>query len=249
MGIRKHIPNTITSLNLLCGSLGIVAASMGYVQQAFILMLCGATFDFFDGFSARMLGAYSPMGKELDSLADQVSFGLLPGYMLYCVASAGTCTDCVASAGACSNGLCPLCLVPILIAVFSGLRLAKFNIDERQSTSFIGLPTPGSAMVAGGIACYVASRPDEALAAFLGSPVFIAVLSLVLCALLVSEIPMFSMKMHKGDRIGSARIAFAAAAVLSIIAVIALHLHWSLIIAFLFTAYIIINIAEAILKK
>jgi len=104
-------------------------------------------------------------------------------------------------------------------------------------------------MVAGSVACYIVERPADALASFLGSPVVIAILSIALCALLVSEIPMFSMKIHKGEKIGSARIAFAVAAVLSIIAVIAMHLHWSLILAFLFTAYIVINMADAILKK
>jgi len=106
MGIRKHIPNTITSLNLLCGALGIVAASSGHLEQAFILMLAGATFDFFDGFSARALGAYSPMGKELDSQADQVTFGVLPALMLVAVANGG---------GIASGQICPVTLVPLLI--------------------------------------------------------------------------------------------------------------------------------------
>ena len=227
MGIKKYIPNTITSMNLLCGSLGVIAAFGGRLDVAFYLMLGAAVADFCDGLSARLLGAYSPMGKELDSLADMVSFGVLPAMMLH---------RFMVMSG---NGGW-VSYVPMVIAVFSGLRLAKFNIDERQSESFIGLATPACAMICASLTCWmqmelpgglvgvasgVASGVAEAaglagVAAFVpGASVgvmaklmlsawFIPVLSVVLALLLVSEVPMFSMKFKKHeDEAGSCGVA------------------------------------------
>ena len=156
MGIVKNIPNTITSMNLLCGVLGVIASLNGRLELAFVLMISAAAFDFCDGLAARLLKAYSnqsgqrsadhgggavpdsavllkaysEIGKELDSLADDVSFGVLPAVMLFSVSG----TDIVV-----------LKYLPLLLAVFSALRLAKFNLDERQHDSFIGLPTPAAA--------------------------------------------------------------------------------------------------------
>lgn len=236
MSIRKHIPNTITSLNLACGTLGVVSAASGHIDQAFVLMLAGAVFDFFDGLSARVLGAYSPMGKELDSLADEITFGMLPAFMLYQVMPAGVWA-----------------WFPLLITVFSGLRLAKFNIDERQTTSFLGLPTPGCAMVCGSFAAYIAKCPDSKVTALVEQqPWVIAILSVVLCYLLVCEIPMFSMKLHKGEGMSRAmrcRISFAIVAVIGLLVVIVGHQYWSLAIFFAFTGYILINLAVAPFTK
>lgn len=237
MSIKAHIPNTITSLNLACGAAGVVCVGLGHPQAAFCLMLGGAVADFFDGLSARALGAYSPMGKELDSLADQVSFGVLPSVML---------TAVMFGAIGPQN---PLCWIPMLIAVFSGLRLAKFNIDTRQTSSFIGMPTPACAMVCGSLAYFVAACPDSALTALARGCWFIPVLSVLLSALLVCEIPMFSMKMHKGDRIGGRRIAFAAVLLAAAAAAIICKWNWSAIVLTAFTAYIIINVAAAAYSK
>ena len=123
MKIVKHIPNTITSMNLFCRLMGVIFTFKGDFQTAFILMLAAAACDFCDGFAARMLNAYSDMGKELDSLADMVSFGALPALMLHRM---------MIYTG--EDGI--LSYVPLLIGVFSALRLAKFNIDTRQSESF-----------------------------------------------------------------------------------------------------------------
>ena len=160
MNLIKHIPNTITCLNLFSGCMSIVAAIGGDLRTAFIWIVGAAIFDFMDGFAARLLKAYSPMGKELDSLSDVVSFGVAPGMILYSLFSQAAflmnLQGCLA--------LLPFCA--FVIPVFSGLRLAKFNIDERQTTSFIGLPVPAHGII---LACLTSY-------------------------LLVSEIPMFSMK-------------------------------------------------------
>ena len=233
MKIVKHIPNTITSLNLLCGVLGVICSLEGRIDYAFYLMLAAAVFDFCDGFSARLLKAYSDIGKELDSLSDMVSFGVLPSVMLYCLMGD-------------LNPDCWLRLVPLLIAIFSGLRLAKFNVDERQTENFIGLATPSCAILCGSIAYYVTRCPESTIAAWAGVKWSIPVLSVILAALLVSEIPMFSMKFKKGDdgkvKIGSHRIIFAVCALIEIILTIILKQNWSFAVILIFLTYILMNL-------
>ena len=175
-----HIPNVITSLNLLCGALGIVFVCRGNLQTAFWLLAVASVFDFLDGFAARILNAYSPMGKELDSLADVVSFGLLPSFMLYYTYIEAAPYEWMT-------------FLPFVLVVFSALRLAKFNIDTRQTHGFLGLPTPACALLVAAAVLYAPySIPWSIL---LSTPWFIPLLSLVLSFLLVSNIPMFSLKL------------------------------------------------------
>ena len=135
--MKKHIPNTITSCNLICGCIAIYFAMQSAYDFAFYFIIGGAVFDFFDGFAARLLGVSSPIGKELDSLADDVTFGVAPSAVLFSLLRE---TLPVALPG--STLLPYLPFAAFIMAAFSALRLAKFNLDERQSTSFIGLPTP-----------------------------------------------------------------------------------------------------------
>ena len=241
MNITRHIPNTITSMNLLCGAVGVICVFNGEPGTAFLLMLLAAVCDFFDGLSARALGAYSPIGKELDSLADLVSFGLLPSLMLHRMM-----TLLAPQAGL-------LCYVPLLLAVFSALRLAKFNIDERQSDNFLGLATPASAMICGSLTYYIAHDPESFLTRFAGGPVFIPVLTVILCALMVSEIPMFSMKIKKGIQKDSPvyklRVAFAGVIVVSVLLVALLGLNWSMIVLLVFVLYVIMNLINALTMR
>ena len=238
MSIRKHIPNTITSMNLLCGAIGVIVALAGRPDQAFLLMIAAACFDFCDGFAARLLGAYSEIGKELDSLADDVSFGVLPAIMLYKTMQDGGCNFW-------------LSLIPLVLAAFSALRLAKFNLDERQHDSFLGLPTPASAMICGSFACYVFCRPESVLAA---AAVWIApCLAIVLSALLVSEIPMFSFKMGKGiapDPVARMeRISLVSIAAIAAVLTVFTGQHWSLVPLAVFTAYIVISLVFLAVKR
>lgn len=210
-------------------------------------MIAAAVADFFDGFSARLLGAYSPMGKELDSLADMVSFGLLPSVMLYVYLSD------IASIGTWAYA-------PLIIAVFSGLRLAKFNIDERQSENFIGLATPACAMICGSLICYlVTAETETAASAIVSGKYFMPAMSVVLAFLLVSEVPMFSMKFKKKAK-GAAgsglfegynllRVIFAGCIVASVILVLVLRLHWSMIVFMTFISYILINLIGSLFLK
>ena len=138
--MKRHIPNTLTCLNLFSGCLAVVMAFDGQFTLAFAFILLSAVFDFFDGLAARALDAHSPIGKDLDSLADDVSFGVAPASMLFNLLQ----QMAVAQSWGGARALLPY--VAFLIAIFSALRLAKFNNDSRQTTSFIGLPVPANAL-------------------------------------------------------------------------------------------------------
>lgn len=233
MSLKKHIPNTITSMNALSGTIGVVFALQGHPEYGFICMLAAAVFDFCDGLAARLLGAYSPMGKELDSLADMVSFGVLPSVMLIGtmqLKGVDSWTE----------------VVPVFLAVMSALRLAKFNVDERQSTDFIGVATPTAAMICGSL-CYF-SLHSKLLDSLVGSLWFLPAVAVVLGLLLVSEIPMFGMKVAKGHRLLDAkRIVFLCAIVLIIACTAAFRLNWSLAVLGVFVFYILENLVLRVL--
>ena len=238
MKFVKHIPNTITSMNLLCGALGVIFAFKGALDIAFYLMLAGAVCDFCDGLAARLLKAYSPMGKELDSLADLITFGFLPSIMLY------KCMDLYHPGEW-------YCYLPLIIVVFSALRLAKFNIDERQSESFIGLATPACAMICGSFAYIAHFDINNIVGVFTESTWMIPAGSAVLSLLLVSEIPMFSMKFKKGaaSDLKWMRITFIAVAVIALAVTLILGQHFSHAVLFIFLAYVLINLIHGLAGK
>ena len=232
MKIIKHIPNTITSMNLLCGVLGVIFTFQGALDLAFYLMILAAVFDFLDGFAARMLKAYSPMGKELDSLADLISFGLLPALMIHRRLVEGGMTGF-------------WIYVPVIICIFSALRLAKFNVDDRQSENFLGLPTPACAMWCGSL-IYAADRGVMTVAGLLSERYIMIIAPVVLAILLVSETPMFSMKFKKGSEYNKLRLCFIGVIAASAVAILVLKINWSYIVLLTFTAYIILNLLRAL---
>ena len=238
MAWYKHIPNTVTSLNLFCGILGVIFCLQGNLFAAFVMMLASVVFDFSDGLLARLLGAYSPVGKELDSLADMVSFGVLPSLMLMETMILHKAPDATPS----WRDVCYM--IPLLVAVFSALRLARFNIDDRQTESFIGLPTPSSALIAASLCVYIDKTPDSFLAAGAGTPWMLPAVALVLCFLLVSGIPMFSFKFHDGTPLLDRwmRSSIVTVAVILTIAVLVAGWHWSLAILLTFCCYILLNL-------
>lgn len=184
--MKKHIPNLLTSMNVLSGCIACVMAFNGNYLWVVIWVIIAAIFDFFDGFAARMLKAYSPIGKELDSLADMVSFGVAPALIVFRFLSDSptiNTLDCSIAEY--------IPYISFLLVIFSALRLAKFNIDERQSTSFIGLPTPANALFWISL-CYGISERDE----FTQTMSFYPIIALVVIfsLLLTAEIPMFSLK-------------------------------------------------------
>ena len=181
--IKKHIPNTLTCCNLICGAIATHLAFTGREKEALLFIIIGATFDFFDGFAARLLKVSSPIGKELDSLADDITFGLAPSAMVFSLLTSLT-----------ESMACPLATyIPytaFLIAAFSGMRLAKFNLDERQTSSFIGMPTPANALFWGALII----GAQDYLASWSGSTVAIFILILLTSYMLVAEFPMFALK-------------------------------------------------------
>jgi CDP-diacylglycerol--serine O-phosphatidyltransferase len=178
---KRIIPDAITSCNLLCGSIAVFLATQGAFIWAFVFILAGAFFDFFDGLSSRLLKVPSPIGIQLDSLADDITFGLAPAMMLF-------------------SYLRPIlgwwALLALLMAAFSALRLAKFNVDERQQASFIGLATPANAIFWGALCC----MPISVIAYDWIAWVLLG-LSLVSCYLMNAEIPFFSFKSFRKDKV------------------------------------------------
>ena len=184
--MKRHIPNFFTSLNLFSGCIATVMAFNGDYLLVVVWVIVAAIFDFSDGFSARLLKAYSPMGKELDSLADMVSFGLAPSVTAYTFLS-GNLYKITEN----SLLLEYLPYIAFLLAVFSGLRLAKFNVDKRQTESFVGLNTPANALFWVSL-CYGLVHNIPAVSPSLIYIFLVAII--VFSSLMVSEIPMFSLK-------------------------------------------------------
>lgn len=182
--ITRNIPNTITCCNLISGCIATLSAFMGEIHMALLWIIIGAIFDFFDGMSARLLHVSSPTGKELDSLADDITFGMAPAAIVFYEMGIMEYPAFLAPV----QPYMPF--VAFLIAAFSALRLAKFNLDERQAMGFIGLPTPANALFWGAL---LVGAGDFIENTTWMVPVVI-VMILLSCWLLVSEIPMFALK-------------------------------------------------------
>lgn len=183
--ITKKIPNTVTCLNLFSGCIAIVMAFEAKYDLALGFIILSAIFDFFDGLLARVLHAPSPIGKELDSLADDISFGVAPATIVFSFLREPSLVYPEFLLGI--REYLPYCAY--IIAVFSGLRLAKFNIDERQTSSFIGLPTPANALFWGSL---IAGSGEFLLNNI--NAIWIILLALIFSLLLTAEIPMFALK-------------------------------------------------------
>ena len=195
--IKRQIPNLITLGNLLCGVLAILAiTAYGSPRQAALLICLGIVFDFFDGLAARLLGVSSPLGKELDSLADVVTSGVAPAFILFYFTPCGVL---------CDNSIWfdILAYLVFLMPLFAAYRLAKFNLDTRQSHSFLGLPVPANALIWVGLALssenfYTFFETNEdGTVLILSSALVVA--SLIVDVLMVSELPMFSLKFNFKD--------------------------------------------------
>jgi CDP-diacylglycerol---serine O-phosphatidyltransferase len=192
--IMRIIPNFITSLNLASGFAAVIFAAGGDILTASWLIIASMIFDFFDGFSARLLKSYSAIGKELDSLADVVSFGVAPGIIIW-----------ILLRNALSGGNPPAGYVPdpgnfLLIAVAAimpvcaAFRLAVFNLDETQTKSFKGLPSPANAIAVISLVVAAHYSSSSILSWFTGSPVSLSIFALLLSILMVTRIPLFSLK-------------------------------------------------------
>ena len=232
MQIIRHIPNTFTCGNLLCGCIGIVAVFHDNSVLAAYLIGLAAVLDFLDGFLARLLKAYSPIGKELDSLADCVTFGVLPAVIVFDLFRRSFPYTTLEA-----DPVPLLCYLAFLIAIFSALRLAKFNVDTRQTHSFIGVPTPANAIL-------IASLPLIMDSVFFASililnQAFLIGLTLVMSYLLVAEFELFALKFkHYGWAGNQIKYIFL---ILSVVLLGWLHYVAIPLIIFL---YILFSVAE-----
>ncbi|MCU0429506.1 MAG: CDP-diacylglycerol--serine O-phosphatidyltransferase [Cytophagaceae bacterium] len=236
--MKKHLPNALTCLNLLCGCLGIVCCfgpdlyGMESLKTASYFIYAGALFDFLDGFAARWLKVSSEIGKQLDSLADMVTFGLLPSMILFRILSFQSMLE--------DSSWQWSCLAAFCVAVFSALRLAKFNIDTRQSSSFIGVPTPANAVL---ISSFPFIFSSDTMLAW-QHPVILAIGSVLLSLLLVSELPLFALKLKS--------LAWKDNAwKYALIGISVVLLPWlgMLAVPLLFTLYLLFSFAEHYFSK
>jgi CDP-diacylglycerol--serine O-phosphatidyltransferase len=215
MNIKKHIPNFLTCCNLLCGCLGILFTASYQLDIAFYLILAAALFDFFDGFAARLLKVNSPIGKDLDSLADVVTFGVLPGFIMYKMISLTllnsqidvainvfTLLDVLTINNIINNNTFYLPFIAFIIPVFSALRLAKFNNDTRQTDSFIGVNTPANTLLISSLG-YIfintvkyANNTNTIYTSFF-NPYTLIVITIIMSYLLIAELPLFALKFKK----------------------------------------------------
>jgi len=180
--MKKHIPNALTLSNLLLGFIACVFAIQGSIEAASVLILGGMAFDFLDGFVARLLRAYSDLGKELDSLADMVTFGVAPGLILLSLFPEESSYPLLAI------------FISALIPLASALRLAKFNNDTDQKTSFKGMPTPASALTTTGLVISGVYGHVPFVAEIMHNPYFLTSLSVFLSVMMLINVRMISFK-------------------------------------------------------
>jgi len=236
--IKRHIPNALTCGNLICGIFGIIQVFEGNLANASMLIGAALIFDWLDGFIARLLHVTSPIGKELDSLADMVTFGVLPALMMLKLIE-----------NSCTSGTCTLGLfgfykpyIALALAVFSALRLAMFNVDTRQSHSFIGVPTPANGMVVASFPLILAYNPEYS--PYILNFNVLVIYSIIMSYLLVAELPLFALKFKNfGWADNQIKYIFL---ILSVLLLILLKFVAVPLIIFL---YILISVIQNLLKK
>ena len=190
----KHIPNFITSLNLISGFFAIIFAASGDIVSSSWWILAAMIFDFLDGFSARLLKAYSTIGKELDSLADIVSFGVAPGLIIYHLLMNSISLNMPIKAEINSINTWLLMLVSAIMPVCGAFRLAIFNTDSTQTKTFKGLPIPANALAVISVVIAGQNSQSHLFNSFTGSPFLLILFTIILSLLMVSRIPLLSMK-------------------------------------------------------
>lgn len=236
--MKKHIPNILTLLNLFCGCCALVAIFSIELKTALIFLVISAVCDFSDGMVARMLGIKTDFGKEVDSLADMVSFGVVPGAIVYMMLYDKTMLPTIDTPLSMNLRAMPA----FIISAFSCYRLAKFNLDTRQTEDFIGLATPANTLFFFGL-IFIDVKNTFGLGSLVSNPIFLYALIPISSFLLISEIPMFSFKMKgttwKGNEL---RITFA------LLCIILLFLFKQAAFTISVFIYILINVCLYLFK-
>lgn len=250
MNIKKHIPNAITCGNLFCGCLAIVCAFNGNLVWSAYLVGIAAILDFFDGFAARLLKVGGEMGKQLDSLADMVTFGVVPGVVMFHLIQKSIGYEKFISMGGVPEDSIRTDIAPFLpyvafvITIFSCIRLAKFNIDTRQTDSFIGVPTPANTILICSFPLINYFQEQYPFFLLIENPWFLIFLSFLMSYLLIAELPLFALKFKNfGWPDNKIRYSFL------IISVILLILFQFIAIPFIIFLYIILSVLNTIFNK
>lgn len=225
--ITAFIPNTLTLMNLFCGMMAVTYAFSGDLVMVFWMVMASAVFDFLDGFAARMLGAYSALGADLDSLSDMVSFGVVPGMVVFHLFPAEFAWPWVG----------------FLVTLFSALRLAKFNNDTRQGDEFRGLATPACTMMIVSLGAVYQTVPDSF--GWIAQPWFLICLSVALSLLLVSDFVMFALKFKNFSLSGVNMLRYAFLAASLVIVILAEYLSLAIIVLL----YIVISLVMGAVSK
>ena len=201
MSVKKFIPNLLTLFNLLSGTIAVFLAVNNYLVEAAIFVFLGILFDFFDGFVARLLNVQGELGKQLDSLADVVTSGVVPGIVMFQLIKSTVAEQSWSSGFIEAQNVTDFLnestfvgLLGLLITLGAAYRLANFNIDERQSDSFIGLPTPAAALVVLSLPLILTYSSNELVIEILQNTWVLLIITLMLCYLMNAEIHLFSLK-------------------------------------------------------
>ena len=236
--IKRNIPNIITLANLTCGLLSIIFAFQGNLKLAALCIFAGAFFDFFDGLAARLLKVSGELGKQLDSMADMVTFGVAPGMILFHFIY--YLNHHIIFRIATTDNLFFPELLALLIPIFSAYRLANFNIDTRQTTSFIGLPTPA-------LAIFIAALPlidSNQFPMFINLQV-LTIISVILPLILVVNLPLFSLKYSKNENLNTRLNIFRIILILSTVVLFSVFQFAA--IPFIVILYLILSLLNNIL--
>lgn len=240
--MKKHIPNFITGLNAVSGCIAVYLAFSGELVLASLFVGLGAIFDFCDGMAARLLSAYSEIGKEMDSLADVISFGFAPSAIAYALLS--DIYDLELLDLFLGDFSAAILLLPFVMVMFSALRLAKFNIDTRQTTSFIGLPTPANAILWASFPIILKYGEMQVIKDFVNNEWIILTLIFIMSFMLVAEIPMFSFKLKSLKLKDNYTRYIFLVVIVSLVASIGISA-----LVFIIPMYVVFSIIENIFKK
>jgi len=238
--LKRIFPNLITLANLTCGLFSVIFAFQGSLELASLCIFTGAFFDFFDGFAARILKVSGELGKQLDSMADIVTFGVAPGFLLFHFMY--YLSNGVVLRHSISNDVFFLpATLALLIPIFSAYRLANFNIDKRQTTSFIGLPVPA-------LAIFIAAIPNINFEQFpiFSDIIFLSIISVLMPILLVIKMPLFSFKFSKTEKKNSRLNIFRVTLILS--TVILFFAFQFAAIPFIVILYLILSLINNLTK-
>lgn len=242
--MKKHIPNAITLLNLLSGLIALVYAFDDNIHMAFLWVCIGIFFDYWDGFVARILNVKSEMGLQLDSLADMVTSGVVPGLVVYKMLANIQENQEIYNLTPETYYMGVVPYLGFIITLGAAYRLAKFNVDTRQTDSFIGLPTPGNALFILSIPMIISTTSNDAIISLLSNPYLLVVISILSAIIMNAELPLFSLKV-KPNNLGAYKLQIGFV-IVSLVLLIALQY---LAIPIIILVYILLSIIMNMTSK